>query len=97
MDSIARGDFSPEDPHLFAPIVESLLQQGDFYMLLADYRPYLTAQETVGSLFLDKEEWARKSILNTARMGKFSSDRSVMEYADNIWGLKPLPAVEEKE
>jgi starch phosphorylase len=96
LDSIVRGDFSPEDPHLFAPIVESLLQQGDFYMLLADYRPYLTAQEAVGKLFLDKEEWARKSILNTARMGKFSSDRSVMQYADRIWGLKPLPAVEEK-
>lgn len=97
LDSIARGDFSPEDPHLFAPVVESLLQQGDFYMLLADYRPYLTAQEAVGRLFLDQDEWARKSILNTARMGKFSSDRSVMEYADRIWGLKPLPAVESGE
>jgi starch phosphorylase len=74
--------------------MESLLHRGDFYMLLADYRAYVTAQETVGKLFLDKDEWARKSILNTARMGKFSSDRSVMEYADNIWGLKPLPAVE---
>ena len=66
-------------------------------MLLADYRPYLTAQEAVGRLFLDQDEWARKSILNTARMGKFSSDRSVMEYADRIWGLKPLPAVESGE
>ena len=94
LDSISRGDFSPEDPYLFSPIMESLLHRGDFYMLLADYRAYVTAQETVGKLFLDKDEWARKSILNTARMGKFSSDRSVMEYADNIWGLKPLPAVE---
>jgi starch phosphorylase len=75
--------------------VESLLHQGDYYMLLADYRAYVTAQEAVGKLFLDKEEWARISILNTARMGKFSSDRSVMEYADTIWGLKPLPAVGE--
>jgi glycogen phosphorylase len=90
LDSISRGDFSPEDPHLFAPIVESLLQRGDFYMLLADYRPYVTAQESVNRLFLDKQAWAVKSILNTARMGKFSSDRSVMDYADNIWGLKPL-------
>ena len=64
-------------------------------MLLADYRAYVTAQEAVSKLFLDKDEWARKSILNTARMGKFSSDRSVMEYADRIWGLKPLPAVGE--
>jgi starch phosphorylase len=57
--------------------------------------PYVTTQEAVGKLFLDKEEWARISILNTARMGKFSSDRSVMEYANTIWGLKPLPAVGE--
>ena len=95
LDSISRGDFSPEDPYLFSPIMESLLYRGDFYMLLADYRPYVTAQEAVGKLFLDKDEWARKSILNTARMGKFSSDRSVMEYANNIWGLKPLPAAGE--
>ena len=90
LDSISRGDFSPQDPYLFVPIVDSLLQQGDFYMLLADYRPYLTAQESVNRLFQDKEAWAVKSILNTARMGKFSSDRSVMDYANNIWGLKPL-------
>jgi starch phosphorylase len=95
LDSISRGDFSPEDPYLFSPIMESLLYRGDFYMLLADYRAYVTAQEAVSKLFLDKDEWARKSILNTARMGKFSSDRSVMEYADRIWGLKPLPAVGE--
>jgi starch phosphorylase len=88
LDSISRGDFSPEEPHLFAPIVESLLHQGDYYMLLADYRAYVTAQEAVGKLFLDKEEWARKSILNTARMGKFSSDRSVMEYAEYDLGLE---------
>jgi starch phosphorylase len=95
LDSISRGDFSPKEPQLFAPIVESLLHQGDYYMLLADYRAYVTTQEAVGKLFLDKEEWARISILNTARMGKFSSDRSVMEYANTIWGLKPLPAVGE--
>jgi starch phosphorylase len=94
LDSISRGDFSPEDPYLFSPIMESLLHRGDFYMLLADYRAYVTAQEAVSKLFLDKDAWAKKSILNTARMGKFSSDRSVMEYADNIWGLKPLPTVE---
>jgi len=90
LDSISRGDFSPQDPHLFAPIVESLLQKGDFYMLLADFRPYVSAQERVNRLFEDKAAWAVKSILNTARMGKFSSDRSVTEYANNIWGLKPL-------
>jgi len=93
LDSISRGDFSPEDPYLFAPIVESLLHEGDYYMLLADYRAYVTAQEAVGRLFTDKAAWAEKSILNTARMGKFSSDRSVQEYADRIWGLKPLPGL----
>ncbi|MBC2712204.1 MAG: glycogen/starch/alpha-glucan phosphorylase [Desulfosarcina sp.] len=95
LDSISRGDFSPEDPYLFSPIVESLLHRGDYYMVLADYRAYVTAQEAVSKLFIDKDEWTKKSILNTARMGKFSSDRSVMEYADNIWGLKPLPSVGE--
>lgn len=93
LDSIRRGDFSPSEPGLFAPIVESLLTRGDYYLLLADYRPYVTAQEAAGKLFLDRDKWAKKSILNTARMGRFSSDRSVMEYADNIWELKPLPPV----
>ena len=93
LDSIDRGDFSPEDPYLFSPIMESLLHRGDYYMLLADFRAYLTAQESVNQLFLNQDEWTRRSILNTARMGKFSSDRSVMEYANNIWELKPLPEV----
>ena len=93
VESIRRGDFSPEDPDLFAAIVDSLLKEGDFYMLMADYRSYVETQEAVSRLFLDPEEWARRSILNTARMGKFSSDRSVREYADRIWGLKPLPVV----
>ena len=94
LDSISRGDFSPADPGLFAPVVESLLHKGDYYMLLADFRAYAKAQEAVGELFLDQQEWTRRSILNTARMGKFSSDRSVMEYAENIWSLKPLPEIE---
>ena len=95
LDSISRGDFSTEDPYLFSPIIESLLLRGDYYMLLADYRAYVSAQEEVDRLFVDQKEWTKKSILNTARMGKFSSDRSVMEYADNIWGLKPLPSVKD--
>jgi len=94
LDSISRGDFWPADPDLFAPIVESLLHQGDYYMLLADFRAYVQAQEAVSELFLDPQEWTRRSILNTARMGKFSSDRSVLEYAENIWDLKPLPEIE---
>jgi starch phosphorylase len=96
IDSIGRGDFSAQDPNRFAPLVDALLHRGDYYMLLADYRAYVTAQEAVGRLFMDKDAWTRKSILNTACMGKFSSDRSVMEYADHIWGLNPLPLVEEE-
>ena len=87
---IADGYFSPQEPGLFAPLIQSLLDQGDFYMLLADYRSYITTQEAAGRLFIDKDQWTRCSILNTAHMGKFSSDRSVMEYAAHIWHVQPL-------
>lgn len=90
MDMIATDFFSPREPGLFQPIGRALLDQGDYYMLLADYRAYLTAQEAVSRLFQDTDEWARRSILNTARMGKFSSDRSIMEYARRIWQVEPL-------
>ncbi len=90
IDQIASGLFSPGEPHLFAPIVDSLLHHGDHYLLLADYRSYIEAQEKVDELFEDKDEWTRKTILNTANMGKFSSDRAVMEYARDIWGVQPL-------
>ena len=90
LDMIASGYFTPHEPNLFEPIVRGLLDQGDYYMLLADYRPYVAAQEKVNQVFLDKDDWARRSILNSARMGKFSSDRSVLEYARNIWRVEPL-------
>ena len=90
LNMIASGYFTPHEPNLFEPIVRGLLDQGDYYMLLADYRPYVAAQEKVSQVFLDKDDWARRSILNTARMGKFSSDRSVLEYARNIWRVEPL-------
>jgi starch phosphorylase len=90
LDMIASGYFLPHEPNLFEPIVRGLLDQGDYYMLLADYRPYITAQEKVSRLFLDQDDWARRSILNTAWMGKFSSDRSVLDYARNIWRVEPL-------
>jgi len=90
LDMIAGGFFTPHEPHLFQPIIQGLLDQGDYYMLLADYRAYVTAQEAVSRLYQDPNEWARRSILNTACMGKFSSDRSVLEYARNIWHVEPL-------
>jgi starch phosphorylase len=90
LDMIGGGFFSPQEPRLFEPIIKSLLEQGDYYMLLADYRAYLLAQEAVGRLYENPDEWARRSILNTAHMGKFSSDRAVLEYAERIWNVEPL-------
>ena len=85
LDMIATGAFSPEAPGLFRPIVDSLLSHGDYYMVLADYEDYINAQRRVEDAYLDAAGWTRMSILNTAHMGMFSSDRAVMEYADNIW------------
>ena len=90
VDMIGSGYFSPGEPGLFSPIVDSLLHRGDYYMLLADYRAYVDAQARIETLYRDRQEWTRKSILNTANMGKFSSDRAVMEYAKDIWNVRPL-------
>jgi starch phosphorylase len=90
IDQIASGLFSPGESALFAPIVEALLRRGDYFLLLADYRSYVDTQERVDELFRDRDEWMRKAILNTANMGRFSSDRAVMEYAREIWGVQPL-------
>jgi starch phosphorylase len=90
LDSIARGDFSRGDLDLFRPLLESLLERDEF-LLLADYRPYLEAQERAGRAFLDQEEWTRKSILNVARVGIFSSDRAIREYCERIWRIRPVP------
>jgi glycogen phosphorylase len=90
IDQIASGRFSPGEPYLFAPIVDALLREGDYFMVLADYRSYVDAQDRVDELFDNAEEWTRKAILNTANMGKFSSDRAVLEYATEIWKVQPL-------
>ena len=90
LDQISGGAFSPEEPALFTSLIEALLNQGDYYMLLADYAAYVQTQEAVGRLYLDRKEWARRSILNTARMGKFSSDRGIKEYAERIWRIRPV-------
>jgi glycogen phosphorylase len=90
MDMIASGFFSPGDSGLFRPLVDSLLRPNEPFMVLADYRSYVACQEAVTRTYLDPEEWTRRSILNTARMAKFSSDRTVMEYAEEIWKVKPL-------
>jgi starch phosphorylase len=90
IDLIRAGHFSPKQPDLFLSIVTELLDQGDRYMVLADYRSYIQAQEAVGRLYRDTAEWTRRSILNTAKMGKFSSDRAIQEYASQIWNISPI-------
>ncbi|MEX2445004.1 MAG: glycogen/starch/alpha-glucan phosphorylase [Alkalispirochaeta sp.] len=96
LDMISGGAFSPDDPGCFRPITDALLQHGDTYRLLADFRPYVEAQAAVARLYQDREAWARMSILNVARMGKFSSDRTIMQYASEIWNAKPVPVVRKK-
>ena len=90
LDMISSGFFAPGNPDLFTPITDSLLNLGDHYLLLADYASYVSCQQHVGELFRDKGEWARRAVLNTAGMGKFSSDRTIEEYAREIWGIKPV-------
>lgn len=90
IDRISSGHFSRGDRELFQPIVDSLLYD-DQYMLFADYQQYVDCQERVSDVFKDRKTWIKMSILNTARMGKFSSDRSIMDYSRKIWDVKPVP------
>jgi starch phosphorylase len=89
IDQISSGALSKGDKELFNPLVDSLLNR-DEYMLLADYKSYIECQDLVSKAFKDKRSWTRMSILNVARMGKFSSDRSIREYCDKIWKIKSL-------
>jgi starch phosphorylase len=89
IDQIASGAFSGGDQGLFWPIVDSLLHKDD-YMLLADYQAYVDCQQRASQAYREAENWTRMSILNTARTGKFSSDRSVREYAREIWNVQPI-------
>ena len=90
IEQIASGYFSPGQASLFAPLVDALLRDGDYFLVLADYRSYIDTQGQVDELFGNPDEWTRRAILNTACMGKFSSDRAVMEYVREIWGVQPL-------
>lgn len=89
IDRIGSGDFSPENPEVFKPIVQTLLTK-DEYLLLADYQSYIDCQERVSVAYRDGENWTRMSILNVARMGKFSSDRTIRDYCQDIWNAKPV-------
>jgi Glucan phosphorylase len=89
IDAIAAGAFSPGDRDTFAPILDSILDR-DEYLVLADYRAYVDCQDAVAEAWLDTDRWTTMSILNTARCGFFSSDRTVRDYARDIWRVEPV-------
>ncbi len=89
LDSLVGGEFSSGDKGLFAPLFDALLHR-DEYMLLADYQSYIDGQDKVGQVYMRPEEWTRMSILNVARMGKFSSDRAIKDYCAEIWKTWPV-------
>jgi starch phosphorylase len=89
VEQLRSGHFSPGDKDLFAPLIGNLLDH-DPFLLLADYQSYVDCQDRVSAAYLDRERWVRMSVLNVARMGKFSSDRSIREYCEKIWNVKPL-------
>jgi len=91
LDLIAADHFSPNEPGVFAPILDSLLRRGDQYLHLADLKSYSEAQTALGALYANQESWSRKAILNIGASGKFSSDRTIAEYAKEIWQAAACP------
>ena len=89
VDLINSGHFSRGDTNLFTPLLDSLIKD-DPYMLFADYQSYIECQEKVSQAYQDRDKWTRMSILNTTRMGKFSSDRAIREYCEEIWNATPV-------
>jgi starch phosphorylase len=89
LDLLASDYFSSGQPGLFKPIVDSLLYH-DEYLLLADYQAYIACQDEAAKAYQDRELWTRMSILNVARCGFFSSDRSMRQYCADIWQVKPI-------
>ncbi len=89
LDLIGSGRFSQGDTEVFRPLVENLTQS-DPFLVLADYAAYVACQEQVNAAWLGRDNWTRMSILNTARSGKFSSDRAIAQYCDEIWGVPPV-------
>jgi starch phosphorylase len=90
LDSLSANVFSADEPGIFEPIRRALLEEGDHYLHLADFGPYVAAQDKVSETFLDPALWSSKTILNVARMSKFSSDRTIREYARDIWNIAPV-------
>jgi starch phosphorylase len=88
LEMIGQGFFSVDEPDRYRALYDNLTKHGDHYMLQADYASYIVTQEEVSAVYRDQEEWTRRAILNVARMGKFSSDRTIREYADKVWKVK---------
>src|SRR5262249_2489883 len=91
IDALSEGFFSQGDRELFQPLIHSLMER-DEYMLFADFQSYLECQARVSETYTDPDRWGRMSILNTARSGKFSSDRSIREYSRDVWHVEPAKA-----
>jgi starch phosphorylase len=90
VDMIRSNVFSILQPGLFEPIVRSLLDYNDYYMIFADLESYMAAQDRVDRTYRDRKLWNGMSLVNIARSGRFSSDRAVLEYAKNIWNIAPV-------
>ena len=91
LDLISSNHFSAREPGIFVPLYDILLRYGDHYLHLADLKSYLEADQRLVDLYADSKAWSRKVILNVAGSGKFSSDRTISEYATEIWGVNPCP------
>lgn len=91
LSMISNGFFSPEDPSEFLPLVELVTGYGEHFLVLADFQSYIETQAKVDELYRNQDEWMRKAVINSFTMGKFSSDRSIQDYADYIWNMKPVP------
>ncbi|RKY94266.1 MAG: glycogen phosphorylase, partial [Ignavibacteriae bacterium] len=92
IDMISSDYFNPDEPGIFQPIIEKLLND-DYYCLLTDYQSYIDAQDKVSELYMNTNEWTKKTVLNVARIAKFSSDRSIKEYAEKIWNVEPVKII----
>jgi starch phosphorylase len=90
MQVLQSGQFNQSEPGIFDPIINAILSPDDPWMTAADFASFVAAQRRVASAFQDREQWTRMSILNTAASGRFSSDRTIREYNDDIWRLESV-------
>jgi starch phosphorylase len=91
LDAIGSGVFSRDEPGAFRPVIDALLHGGDPFLLLADFAAYVKCQEEVSRVYRDEpDRWTKMAILNVARIGTFSSDRTIQQYVDDVWKLRPI-------